>query len=304
MKIFVSILLISLSLFAKDITSSEVYAQVMLIEEEMDFLLDHYKVVHHHHKDGDKMTHVTLSLKPRNVWQKTYEIMIKINVLRNRHDLPMIEPSNMMPVLALNPNLVYEQTQRILTELTIFRLREGIPSPTLKRQEFKDKTPLDVFNALYHISILLDELNEAEISLSHSFGETLRINDDINLVLQNLGIEDKTIPDNKNLDATPLDIVQTSILILDKIKQLQILVGISTVDFSEFKRVKASERDVFEISQMVLAELQTLKAFVGVKTITPAATQYEGKTAIEVNQLMSWNLRKLNLIQSLNKGAE
>ncbi len=304
MKFFISLLFISLSLFAKNISSSDVYAQVVLIEEEMDFLIEHYKVVHHHHQDGEKMTHVTMPLKSRNTWQKTYEIMIKINILRNKHGLPTIQPVSMMPVLALNPDLVYEQTQRILTELAIFRLREGIPSPAIKKQEFKDKTPLDVFNALYHVSVLLDELNESEIPLSFSFGEMLRINDDITLILQKLGIEDKTIPDTQNLDASAASIVNSGMLILEKIKQLQILAGIATVDFSEFKKIEASQRDVFEISEMILAELQTLKAYMGIQIITPAAAQYEGKTASQVSQLMSWNLRKLNLIQSLEQGEK
>jgi hypothetical protein len=285
-------------------TSSEVYGQVMLIEEELDFLLDHYKVLHHHHKDGEKMTHVTVELRPRDVWQKTYEIMIKINILRNKFGLPTIEPINMSPVLSLSPNLVYEQTQRILTELSIFKTREGIASSVLKKQEFKDKVPLDVFNALYHVSVLLDELNGAEIPFSFSYGETLRIYDDITSVLQHLNIEDNTIPEIKNFSATPTDILNNGILLLEKIKQLQILAGIAVVDFSEFKKAEAGERDVFEISQMVLAEFQTIKAYVGIKTITPAATQYEGKTVAEVNQLMSWNLRKINLIQSLNKGGK
>jgi len=286
------------------VTSSEVYGQVMLIEEEVEFLLEHYKVVHHHHKNGDKMTHVSVELRPRDVWQKTYEIMIKINILRSRFDLETIEPVGITPVMNLSPDMVYGQTQRILTELSIFKMREGIVSPVFKKQEFKEKIPLDVFNALYHVSVLLDELNGAEIPLSFSYGETLRINDDITTVLQRLNIEDNTIPEMKNLSATPTDILNNSMLLLEKIKQLQILAGIAVVDFSEFKKTEAKERDVFEISQMVLAELQTIKAYVGIKTITPGAEQYEGKTVAEVNQLMSWNLRKLNLIQSLKKGGK
>ncbi|MCX6076737.1 MAG: hypothetical protein NTW78_07605 [Campylobacterales bacterium] len=304
MKIFIFILLISLSLFAKDMTSSELYGQVMLIEEEVEFLLDHYKVVHHHHKDGEKVTHISIELKPRHVWQKTYEIMIKINILRNRFGLETIEPVNTTPVLNLNPDMVYGQTQRILTELNIFKMREGVVSPVFKQQSFKEKRPLDVFDALYHVSVLLDELNGAQIPLSFSYGETLRIYDDITSVLQRLNVEDNTIPEIKNLSATPTNMLNNGILLLEKIKQLQILAGIAVVDFSQFKKDEAKERDVFEISEMVLAELQTIKAFVGIKIITPAATQYEGKTAAEVNQLMSWNLRKLNLIQSLKKGGK
>jgi hypothetical protein len=51
---------------------------------------------------------------------------------------------------------------------------------------------------------------------------------------------------------------------------------------------------------MIIAELQTIKAYLGIPNITPAAAQYQLKTPAEVDQLMSWNLRKLNLIHSLN----
>ena len=53
---------------------------------------------------------------------------------------------------------------------------------------------------------------------------------------------------------------------------------------------------------MILSELQTIKAYIGLKTITPAAVTYKTKTPPEVDQLMSWNLRKLELINTLSRG--
>ena len=53
---------------------------------------------------------------------------------------------------------------------------------------------------------------------------------------------------------------------------------------------------------MVISEIQTIKAYLGIDIITAAATKYNTKTPAEVGQLMSWNLRKLNLITTLNKG--
>jgi len=293
-------LLLTLGLSAKNITPNDVYSQVMLISDEIHFLLKYFKVKHDH--DGIiKRVKIDAKLRPRNTWQKTYEIMVKINILREEYELPIVQPANMSPVLHLNPDLVYEQTQRILTEIKIFKLRKGLKSPKFKEQQFTGKTPVDVFNGLSHISASFDELNKGGVTPSFVFAENMRLYDDITLILQHLSISDKTIPKVKNINSTPTDTFNIGMKILDKIKQLQIAEGISFVDFSEFRKKKSTPSEVFGITQMILAELQTIKAYIGLHNITSGASQYKTKTPVEVDQLMSWNFRKLNLIHSLNK---
>jgi len=301
MKKIVFIVLLSLSLSAKTITTNDVYSQVMLITDEIHFLLKYYGIKHDH--DGImKRTKVTTRLKPRNTWQITYEMMVKINILREGHGLPEIEPINMSPVLNLNPDLVYEQTQRILTELKIFKIREEIQSPIFEEKTFKGKTPIDVYNSLTHVSKSFDELNKGIVTPSYVFGEQMRLYDDITLVLQQLNISDKTIPKKKKIGAVPADVFDKCMKVLEKIKQLQIGAGIGFVDFSEFKKGDETASEVYTITQMIISEFQTIKAYVGVEAITPAAVKYNTKTPSEVGQLTSWNLRKLNLIHSINKG--
>jgi len=299
MKYFIIALFLTLSLSAKNISSSEVYSQVALITDEIHFLLKHYGIEHDH--DGIiKRTQVTTKLKPRNVWQMTYEIMVKVNILREEHKLPIVEPVNMVPVLHLNADLVYEQTQRILTELHIFKTRLEIKSPVFEVQKFRGKTSLDVYNSLSHISKSMDELNKGIVTPSYVFGEQMRLYDDITLILQQLHISDKTIPKKKKIGATPADVFDTCMNVLEKIKQIQISAGIDFVDFMEFKKGNESASEVYTITQMIVAELQTIKAYMGIESITSAAIKYNTKTPAEVGQLVSWNLRKLSLIQSLN----
>ena len=300
MKKIILLFLVCFSLSAKTITPNEVYSEVMLITGEVEYLLKHYDIKHDH--DGIvKRTAIYSRLKPRNVWQITYEIMVKINILRQEYKLPVIEPVNMAPVLHLNPDLVYEQTQRIQTELKIFFTRESIEFPKIKRKTYKGKTPLDVFMGLSYVSASFDELNGGRFTPSYVFGEQMRLYDDITLILQHLQISDKTIPKKKNIDATPSDVFKESMKILEKIKQLQIIAGIEFVDFKEFQKGNETPGEVYTITQMILAELQTIKAYLGIDLITPAATKYRTKTPAEVEQLVSWNLRKLNLIKSLIK---
>jgi hypothetical protein len=286
------------NIWAGDITPSDVYGEVMRIKKEVNSLLNYYHIEY----DEKKMEHDTavhVNLKPRDVWQKSYEIMIKINILRSMWDLPSISPVNMAPVLNLNPDLVWEQTQRVLTELRIFEYRNFIPVKHFKVKHYKDKTPLDVFNGFAYISAAMDKLNRSSFTPSYVFAQNMRVYDDLSLIISRLGIEDNTIPAKINIKATPNDTFKTGMKILEKIKQLQILAGISFVDFSSIAKGKATPSDVFSITQMIIAELQTLKAYLKINSITIAAKEYESKTPVEVDQLMSWNLRKLNLVGNI-----
>ena len=293
----------TLVLYAKNtlITPSDVYAQVDLIDREVNYLLEYYHINHSDENIRKQASTIETKMKPRNVWQKSYEVLVKINILRKNNGLPIVEPVNMSPVLRLNPDLVYEQTQRILTELAIFMKREGIPKPNYKAKVFYGKEPRDVFRGLTVVSLTLDKLNGSGLTPSYVFGENMRIFDDISLILSTLQISDSTIPPKKNPNATPKETFKAGLLILEKIKQLQILAGIDFVDFNTYKIPNPTPSDVFSITQMIIAEVQTLKAYLGISSITPPANRYYRKTPIEVDQLMRWNLRKLELIDELRK---
>jgi len=303
MKKLILLIFLTFNLSAREITPSDVYAQVVLIEQEINYMLDYYKIEYNEEKIKRDVK-IYAKLKPRDVWQKSYEIMVKINMLRNAHHFPSISPVNMVPVLHLNPNLVYEQTQRIMTEINIFEYMNSIKIKKFELKHYMGKTPLDVFNGLSYISSALDRINKSSFTPSYVFAQNMRIYDDLSLILGKLNITDNTIPAKVNPKATPKDTFDTGIKILEKIKQLQILAGIGFVDFSSFKKQKATSSDVFTITQMIIAELQTIKAYLGIENITPEAKLYKSKTPVEVDQLMSWNLRKLNLVSNIVGGLD
>ena len=300
-KVFLIVSVIYATLFAASpkITPNEVYGQVELIRKHVHFLLEHYGVKHNDKKINSEVSQITTQMRPRNVWQKSYEVLVKINIMRKQHNLPIVEPVNMAPVLNLNPDLVYEQTQRVLTELKIFEFRNGIKPPYFQVNKYNSKVPLDVFKGFSAVSLALDILNRSSFTPSYVFGENMRVFDDISRIIQKLGIEDDTIPPEKNEQATPKDTFSVGLKTLEKIKLLQILAGIKYVDFSTYKKEFPTPSDVFSITQMIIAELQTLKAYLGINYVTPSAKRYYGKTPAEVHQLMRWNLRKLSLIKTI-----
>jgi len=301
MKKIVLIFLLPFALLAKTITPNDVYAQSILIEKHIHFLLKLYGLKHHH-ADIIKRTELHTKLKPRNAWQKSYEIMVKVNMLRASHNLSRIEPVGMEPVEQLNPDMVYGQTQRILAELEIYEVRKGIEVPKFQLNVYKNKTPLDVYNTFARVSAALDELNGAELSPSYVFAETMRIYDDLTIVLKHLHIKDDTIPSVRLQKATPKDSLIVSMALLEKLQKLQRSVGIKTVNFSSFNKVNPRPSDVYSITGMIIAELQPIKAYMGLTTsVTPPAKKYFEKVPADIEQLMNWNLRKISLVKNLDR---
>jgi len=301
MKHFLVLCFLTLVLSAKVITPNDVYAQSLLIQNHVHFLLKHYGISHDHDGIRQRAT-ISTRLKPRNAWQKSYEILVKINMLRDNYGLSRIEPVGMEPVEQLNPEMVYGQTQRILAELKIFEVRKEINLPHFTTKKYKNKTPLDVYNTFSYISASFDELNRAELSPSYVFAETMRIYDDLSTILKQLNIKDSTIPNKRLKSATPADSLNISMKVLEKIKKLQRSVGIRTVDFSVFNKKNALPSDVYTITGMIIAELQPLKAYIGLShDVTPPAILYIKKVPADIEQLMGWNYRKINLIHTLDR---
>ena len=299
MKKIALLCLLTLIVSANKITPNEVYAQSELIQKHVHFLLKHYSIKHTPLKD--KVIFST-SLKPRDVWQKAYEILIKINMFRAAHGMVRMEPVGMEPVEHLNPDMVYGQTQRILTEIKIAETRLGIKIPKFQLKKYKNKKPLDVFNNFSRISIAFDELNRSELSPNYVFAETMRIYDDLTTILNYLGLEDNTVPGTRLDKATPSESLKISMKVLSQIQKLQRSVGIETVDFSSFNKRHATPSDVYTVTEMIIAELQPIKAYIGLtSSITPPALSYTNKVPADIEQLMGWNFKKISLINQLDR---
>jgi len=302
MRKIVLLLFVSVTLWANRITPSEVYAESMIIRQHVEFLLDYYKIMYNPEEIAKRTRFTRTKFQPRNVWQRGYELLVKINILRESHGLSRIEPVGMEPVEKLNPDMVYGQTQRVLAELRIFEVRLGIKVPHFTVKKFYHKTPSDVYNSLTYISALFDQLNHSELSPSYVFAEAMRIYDDLTMILQKLNIKDNTIPTVRKEGATPSDSMKRSILVLESIQRLQRDAGIESIDFSELYKKEASPSDVYTIIGIILAELQPIKAYVGLTNkVTPSAIKYNKKVPADIEQLMGWNLRKLSLISSLRR---
>ena len=305
MKKILILFIFVITMSAKDIASNEVYASSILIQNHVDNLLTFYNI-----KPVDKslLEHykiVFTKIKPRNTWQKTYEILVKINMLRASHNLPKIEPVAIEAIANLNPDMVYEMNQRILTEIKIFEIRKDIEVPNFKEEKFVNKLVMDNYNVYVAISASLDALNKQELTPNYVYAQTMRIYDDITIIFDYLDITDETVPDSLIKDATPTDTLHLCMKILALLGSMQKDLAIEATDFLEFDKKDVRPSDIFTLTGLIISELQPIKAKLGLSdSITPAALAYTNKKPENVGQLMGWNLKRLILLNNLKKGVK
>jgi len=288
---------VGLPVYAIDVTPSDVYAQVSHIHDEITLIKQHLNIT-----EDSAMNQIRVNLSPRHTWQKCYEILYKLNILRQKHNFPVTAVSSRFPSNNPPTLIVYEQALRILTEITLLKFYLGITETLPPPPTFTDKTIADNYDLLNHISSEVNLLNGTTFTPSHVFAQAMRANEDVNNLVSELGLQDSTLPPPKNPQAKPADAFEMALLMLAEIRRLQGLANIEGVDFYAFKpNREIMPSDVFSIIGIALAELQPLKAHLGMKyASTPTANFYEGRVPADVQQVLGWSLRKLQLIRSLD----
>lgn len=278
------------------VTPNEVYAQAFRINEEINLFKRHLNL-----DETISTQEIKANISPHHVWQKTYEILFKLNILREKHGLPVIAVSSLEPCKKIIPLYVYEQTQRILTELNLLKLILTIEGESDLPPQFANKVPADVFNLLNHVSYQIDLLNGTAFSPSVVFAQAMRISDDVDVILRTLEIKNTVIPPAKQENITLLDAFETTLHLLKEIQRVQALVGVEGINWYAFKpNENITPTEIFGMTGIILAELQILKAHFELKhALTPLAKHYENKVPSDVQRVLSWSVRKMKLIQSL-----
>jgi hypothetical protein len=288
------LILLNLSLYAST-TPTDVYNKLLELNEDVKEIKSHFGI-----ETQKEPFLITTPLLPRHVWQRTYEIFVKINILRRKNNLPIIEPINMEPTINLDPDFSYEQVLRLIQEFEILKFRLGIINPKEQIKRVENKNPTDVYNLLSHISNNMDLINGKQFTPSYVFGEAMRIYEDLDDILTHLKIDESSIPPSFESTTKPSDVFDIAIDILNYIKYLELTAGIKTVDFYSLRRENITPSDVFEITQIILAEIQVIKAYIGLNhNITRGARYFENKKPANVAQLLGWNLKRLRYIKSL-----
>jgi len=276
-------------------TPSDVYTEALIIEQRIEIIRKHFNA-----PKIQAPVRLNVQLKPRNAWQKTYEIFVKINVLRQKNQLPRIEETGLEPVKDLDPGLVHEQVRRILVELDIFMTRVGIVEHAQPAVQQKGKSSSDVYHLLDTISVQLDGVNGKSFTPSSVFAQNMRILEDLNSIIAKLNIHDRTGPPNRIDNATPKDVFDLALEVMVEIQRLQVMAGVEFIDYLAFKKQQISPSDVFTMTGVIISGLQPIKSYLTMdQLVTPPAKVYKGKQPADALQALGWALRKIRQIRSL-----
>ena len=282
----------------QEVTASEVYAQVQRIHDEVLILKRHFKIT-----AEIKAPVLRATLTPGHTWQKTYEVLYKLNILREKHGLPMIAVPSRSPRLSVPRFYVYEQALRVLSELAIFKFWLDIQEVAPPLQSFTGKVPTDAYNLANQVSYELDLLNDLSFTPSHVFSQAMRISEDVLAILENLNIADNTIPPPKNKGVKPLGSYEAGLALLVEVIRIKGLAGLPSIDLNALQpQGTITPGEVFGLNGIILAELQPIKAQLEMfRSFTPTAEHYENKMPADVQQILGWSTRRLHLIKSLAK---
>lgn len=286
--------------WAMQVGPNEVQAQLIQVQQEINLLKQHF-----HIQENIQTSEIKKAEFPsRYSWQKTYEILFKINILREKLDLPIIALPSQQPSVEMTSLHVYEQVRRILTELELLKFHLNIEEKTALVSSLSGKTTTDNFNLLNQISYQLDSVNQVALTPSMVFSQAMRIYEDINVLLETLKIDDQTIPPAKSSGVTSKDNFEIGLSLLKEIKRLHRIAGIEGTDLYALKfpdNQVITPTEVFSLMGIILAELQALKGYLGLKYVfTPLTDFYYDRISGDVQQILGWSLRKIQLIQSLD----
>ena len=146
----------------------------------------------------------------------------------------------------------------------------------------------------------MNYLNRQGVDASAVFAQVMRVYHDTTTILDILNIIDNTVPPKKNEDSKPIDSFINAQKLMKHIKKLQRMADIVRTDFSGLRKDTITAEDTLILVGMVNSEFQIIKSYLELKhDVTPAAKVYNNKTPSDVEQLIGWTTRRINLIKDL-----
>ncbi|ALG67027.1 hypothetical protein [Beggiatoa leptomitoformis] len=304
LRFFTTCLLLAILSVAKasEISIDDTYTEIYNVQQELNIIKQYLKI------DKEIIPpQVTLQVVPRLTWQKTYQILFKLDHIHEKYNLPRLNIPSREPEKDVSTAVIYEQVCRIRTELfllkRVFDIKTEIPPPPV----FTKKTQLDNYNALNQILYELDAFTGTSFLPSHVFGQAMRIHYDIDALLYALELTDSTLPPPKKDNVLPVDVFNAGLTLIKEMQEIQTHLNINKINLNinVYQRNSIQQitpTETFGMTGFVLAELQVIKAYLGLtNVITPVAQIYQGKIPADTLQILEWNIARIRLISKAIK---
>jgi len=274
--ILLSLVILSTSLLAiKQKTPSDVYAQAYLLKQKLIYLRTQSNI-------DDKFPSVgkQKAKAPRHVLQKALEVLSKINRYRINHQYGQISiPS--YPSRKITPSDVYIYTKRLNEEISPFCENDFLKK--LKIQTFKNKTPSDVYEILWNVSLGFDKLlGIGGFTPTDVYEQSETIVAIAKFLRQSQGEFDQIKKPLLKKGLHPNHALNTSYKLLDKIAKVQKKLWLKPTKVPKKVYKVITPTQVYDSLQNIIAELQRLKTRLGLERYFEVKHITEDKTPSDV----------------------
>ena len=304
-KVLTSLIIFNTLLFAiKEKTPSDVYAQAYLLKQKVIYLRDKNNIKESFPEVGKQNEKA-----PRHVLQKSLEVLSKINRYRKNKNYGQISIPN-YPSRKITPSDVYIYTKRLNEEISPFCDISFLQDLNVK--EFKGKTPSDVYEILWNVSLGFDKLlGIGGFNPTDVYEQSQTIVAIAKFLRQSQGEFGEIKKPEIKKELHPNHALNTSYKLLKKIAKIQkkLWMKPTKVPYKLYKETTPTQ--VYDSLQNIIAEMQRLKTRLGVERYFEIKHITDDKTPSDVVAnllyakalLPSFNMQKnsINMINEILK---
>ncbi len=289
MKILLLTLFISTLIHAtiKDKTSNDVYAiaetlkiKVMHLAGEKNIDANYMKLVKQTNKS------------PRQVLQKTLEVLKKINKYRENNNLGLVNVPT-YPSKIIQAEDVYYSVVRLNNELDL--LLKHVNCTHIKSlsvvKKYIDKTSNEMYHEIWLASLAMDELLGKGFSPTDNYKESVLILDIVNFIRNSQGIYDEVSIPKKRKRKHPNHVLYATNKLLTKIAKVETKLWMEPVSVAENPQRVITPTEVYDSMQMVITELKRIRRRLGTERLYDVKEIYESKTPSDVLQNIEYAIK-------------
>jgi hypothetical protein len=277
-RVFYIFLILNFALAYKIKTPSDVYSYAMLLKKKVEYLRKQAgittpfpKVPPQHNKF------------PRHVIQKALEILSKINLYRESKGYGeiFIPP---YPAREITPSDVYEMVKRLDAEVTPF-IKNRTFLENLKLIHYSNKTPNDVYQLLWSISLAFDNLLGIHgYTPTDVYALSQKLIETVKFIRQTQNMYNLPKKPSKIPNLHPNHALYASYDFLNKLRTSEKHLWIDPTEVPKKPHRVITPTDVYDSLQYNIAELQRIKYRLGVERYFKLKPVKGSKTPSDVVQ--------------------
>ncbi len=265
--------------FAKN--SNDVYAQVLSLENKVELL----RVLNHIDQPWPQVS-IQENKAPRHVLQKTFEVLDKLARFRKINHMGPITILS-YPARKITPDEVYDRVVRLNDEagLILDYLYATALPPTDSPVKCFAKTPNDVYQALWEISLSLDPvLGIRGFGPNDVYAQSRRVLAEITFIRESQLLPLNEVKPKRTRGKHPNHALQATYDLLEKMAVAESNLWIDPVTVPEVPRRVIVPSEVYDALQVVLAECQRIKYRLGLERVFYTPAVQSGKTPDDIIQ--------------------